>query len=328
MTRRRILVTGASGCVGHYVIETLAARADLDIVALVRDRRRLALPAEMLARVTILERDLCSGIETVLEGIGRIDDAVLIAAAWGGEEAWAVNLHGSVDLAEKLIDQGCTRIVYFATASVLESDLTTSSAAREYGTDYIRSKAHLVDAMERFASRADIIGLFPTLVLGGKELWPWSHFARLLKQAARWARLAGFFRVDGRLHFIHAEDIANIISRLLLQSVNAAGNARRFVLGQPVITVNEFVNQYCDALGVRRVGLLPITDGVAEALIRIFRIKLSNWDRHCMVNRDQYYPSAVCAASFDADDAFPDLTRVLIHLEIAPARDEAMAEAR
>ena len=46
---------------------------------------------------------------------------------------------------------------------------------------------------------------------------------------------------------------------------------------------------------------------MAEALIKLFRIQLSPWDRYCMEHPDQSYPAAVNPAAFGLPVVMPDL---------------------
>ena len=190
----RILITGASGCVGQYLVEELLSNPEHELVLFLRDRRRLPLPDNALARVTFVECDLRDAARQT-DRLNGIDAAVLLATAWGGEETFDVTVKANVALTDELIARNCRHILYFATASVLESDGTISETARTIGTDYIRAKSQLVEALETRKDRVHLSGLFPTLVMGGRieaPKKPESHFAKLIKEIARWMWLGRF----------------------------------------------------------------------------------------------------------------------------------------
>jgi len=319
MTRKRILITGASGCVGHYLVEDLLRNSEHELVLVLRDPAKLQLNVAGNERVRIIPADM-TDVGSYAGNLGRIDAALLVAAAWGGNEAFAVNYTANLALADALIEQGCPRILYFSSASVLQAEGLMLPEAKLLGSDYIRSKYDLVEAMEKRAEGADIVGLFPTLVLGGDPDKPVSHFARLLRQAAPWAWLAKLLRADGKFHFIHARDIA-IVARKLIDADFPAGIPQRIVLGNPAMTVNAFVDGFAAHIGARRAPFtVTLRDSFAEFLIRVFRIKLSPWDRYCMEHRDLSFRDARNPAAFGEAAFTPDLPSALDSIGVTRRR--------
>ena len=132
--------------------------------------------------LSIVEADLAAP-ETVLQELSDVDTAVLAATAWGGADTFAVNVDANVKIARYLAEKGGRKIVYLSTASILDRRLDLLDGARIFGTEYIRSKRQMVEELESVSEEIDILGLFPTLVLGGDETKPYSHFARLLAKA-------------------------------------------------------------------------------------------------------------------------------------------------
>ena len=105
-----VLVTGATGCVGHYVTRALVERTDHDLLLLVRDPAKLHLPAS--PRVRILRGDL-HGAAAVPPLPARITSAVHLAAAWGPEDAArAVNVDGTLNTFRAATAAGAGRFVY------------------------------------------------------------------------------------------------------------------------------------------------------------------------------------------------------------------------
>ncbi|MCR9136008.1 MAG: NAD(P)-dependent oxidoreductase [Alphaproteobacteria bacterium] len=305
----RILITGASGCVGQYVVEELLNNTTHDLVLLIRDRRKLPLPPEAVSRVEIVEGDLrdANRNKPALDGV---DVAILLATAWGGEETFEITVDANVTLVDSLIALGCNRILYFATASVLTPQGILSDTARNLGTDYIRAKWSLVCELEMRAEKAHVIGLFPTLVLGGRVTHPakpLSHFARLLIQIAPWMKVGRFFSAPGRFHVIHARDIASMVRHLCDQREITSDGGQRLVLGNPARTVDQLLVEFCRHSGRTVRPLITITPRLADLLIRMFRIQLSPWDRYCMEHPDQSYADAKCPASFDLKGHAPNL---------------------
>ncbi len=306
----RILVTGASGCVGRSLVDALLAGGH-ELVLCVRTAGRLPEAVRRDPRVEVIEADLRE-LAARPGTFGGVEAAVLVATAWGGPDTAAITRDANAALADRLLDEGCRHVLYFATASVLRGDGSLLPEAEALGTDYIRAKAGLVRAMEERAGRGRITGLFPTLVLGGRlgagpEGAPPSHLARLLVEARRWRDLARMlsFRA-GKFHLIHAEDIAAVVRHLVERGAGGPG-AERIVLGNPAMTVDEVLAEASRAWGRRYLGWVRVTPRRAEWLIRTFRIRLAPWDRWCLENPDQSFPGAVWPPSLGLEPVMPDL---------------------
>lgn len=302
-----ILVTGATGCVGTYLVQRLLQTGDSDLLLVVRNPAALPQDVRQNPRVTVHRADFADpGLEW--PDLSGVKAAILVATAWGGADAARVIRDANLALSDRLIAAGCGRILYFSTASVLDRNLDMLDVARDHGTEYIRGKHALTEAMETRADRAEVIGIFPTLVVGGAEDGPapLSHFARLMHQLRRWVWLVRFLQLDAKLHIVHAADIATVVAHLA-QAAPGAPGVQRLVLGNPANSVDDLVRGFAAYLGLRRWPLITLTPGLAELVIRVFRIQLSPWDRYCMEHPDQSYPQAVGPAQYQLPVVMPDL---------------------
>ncbi|PSB57675.1 epimerase, partial [Chroococcidiopsis cubana CCALA 043] len=72
----RILVTGASGCIGHYISEILIQETDYELYLLVRNPQKLQVDITRPG-VKILQGDLAN-IEQFADLLKTIDIAVLV----------------------------------------------------------------------------------------------------------------------------------------------------------------------------------------------------------------------------------------------------------
>lgn len=318
-----ILVTGATGCVGRYLIDALLAQTGDELLLLLRNPA--ALPAHLHShpRIRFRLHDMARDVPP-LDDLPPIRAAILVATAWGGPDAVQVIRDANLAIADLLIATGCPRILYFSTASVLDRDGALLEVARDQGTDYIRGKFALTEAMESRATQTGIIGLFPTLVIGGSAdgSVPMSHFARLLHQIRPWAWLARFLDASAKLHIIHAADIARICAHLAVQpALPTPPTPQRLVLGNPASTLDALVRAYLAHTGHRRRALIRLRPGLAEALIWLFRIRLSPWDRHCMRHPDQSYSSALNPADFGLPVQMPGLTVGLVQIGLRGRRN-------
>ena len=286
---QRILITGASGCVGQHIAHLLLAETDAELLLLLRDPAKLtAVPADH-PRITLLVGDLRQ-LDRHAGAIATATRVVHTATAWGDpERAMAVNVVAVKQLLAFTSPEWLEQVIYFSTASVLDRDLRLLSEAFSEGTEYIQTKALCLQQLEEHPLADRIVAIFPTLVFGGRVdgggPYPTSYLTAGLEQACQWLWLAKWLRVDASFHFIHAADIARVCLHLLSQPQGpnpeaGQGRVRRLVLAQPAVSVNATVRR----LGRWRGCWLPpfgleIRSALVETLIRLLRLEVTPWDR-------------------------------------------------
>jgi nucleoside-diphosphate-sugar epimerase len=81
--RKRILITGATGCVGQYLVDEMLAETQHDLVLVIRNRAKLPAAVAASGRVEIIEADVAD-VDGYADRLGKIDVALLVAACWGG----------------------------------------------------------------------------------------------------------------------------------------------------------------------------------------------------------------------------------------------------
>lgn len=312
----RILVTGASGVIGHYIVETLLRETRHRLVLLVRDPSRLPPAMAGNGRVQILVADLraLAGHE---ETIRRCTSAVLAAANWDdGPSSDAVNVDATLSIMEILRESACRRVIYFSTASILDSSGEVSRAAGEIGTPYVRSKHRMREILDQRDDLPPTAILYPTLVLAGDLTRPRSHVAHLLAELVKRRQLLRWFSVDASVHFTHAVDVAQVVSALL--ECAPAALPRHVILGGPALRVDDAVDALLAHQGLTRIARVPLSASLARALVALFRVKLAAWDRHCLAVRHFTYRDAVGPRSFGRRASFEDLGVALTSLLASP----------
>jgi nucleoside-diphosphate-sugar epimerase len=292
---QRILITGASGCVGQHIADLLLRESNAELLLLLRDPTKLkAVPADH-PRITLLVGDL----RDLTAHAGAIASATRIvhtATAWGDpERAMAVNVVAVKQLLAFTSPEWLEQVIVFSTASVLDRQLQLLPEALSEGTEYIQTKALCLQQLEEHPLADRIVAIFPTLVFGGtvdgSGPFPTSYLTAGLAEACKWLWLAKWLRVDASFHFIHAADIARVCLYLLgtPQEPNpepGQGRVRRLVLGQPALSVNDTVRQLLRWRG----GWLPplgvaIRPWLVEALIKLLRLEITPWDRFSIRQR-------------------------------------------
>ena len=298
MNSKKIFITGATGCIGHYIVETLIQQTKHELYLLVRNRDRLKIDCQARPGIHILESDLRE-IERWAEIIKTTNVAILAATAWGGSrEVFDINVVKTIKLLKLLNPEVCEHVVYFSTASVLDRHNQLLKQAGQFGTDYIRSKYEVLCQLSRLRGLPPITAVFPTLVLGGDGVKPYSHLSSGLPEIVKHINLMRWLRADGSFHFIHAADIARVVRYLADNPPSASGGLRKLVLGNSPVTVNQAIKEVCKYLNKLNLFGFPLWPWLVEVLILLFQIKMAPWDRFCLEYRHFTYENAVNPATF------------------------------
>ena len=319
-TPARILITGASGCVGQYTTSWLLENSNAELLLWLRDPSKLtAVPADH-PRIKLLVGDLrdTDRFATELASVNRV---IHTATAWGDpERAQQVNVVAVKRMLSLLNPSLIEQITYFSTASILDRNLQPLKEALAYGTEYIQTKAQCLKDLEEHPLAEKIVAVFPTLVFGGRvdgnSPFPTSYLTEGLAEASRWLWLARFLRADASFHFIHAADIAAICGHLATTPHQrnpepGQGPVRRIVMGQPAISVNNTVASLCRWRGLRRTPGVPLWPWLIETLIRVLPIEVNAWDRFSIRQRHFIHHPVTQPERFGAKSHAANLEAVL-----------------
>lgn len=318
MNPKRIFLTGASGCIGHYIAEALIQETDHELYLLVRNPEKLGFDYQARPGITILQGDL-RHIERFGNLLKTMDAAILAATAWGGsQESFDINVIKTIRLMELLDPTVLGQVIYFSTASVLNRENQLLKEAGQLGTEYIRSKYDCLGRLSKLAIAPKITTLFPTLVLGGDANKPYSHLSSGITDVVKWVDVIRWFKADGSFHFIHARDIAQVVRYLidhplthnLTEEVNALPS-NRLVLGNQPLTVNQAVEEVCAYLGKKIYFRVPLSLWLANFFIVLFRIQMAAWDRFCLNYRHFTYQNPVNPGTFGLPTYCATFTDVL-----------------
>lgn len=282
----RVFLTGATGCVGSYVLARLLERPDTEVIALARRPD----PTKQHPRLTWLTGDLGAIDETVESAAAGAAWIVHVATSWGDPGAEAVNVGAAEAWCRVLERSPGTRLMAFSTASVVGPDLALVEAAETAGTSYIRTKARACEVLRGSAHAGRIWTLYPTIVFGGDgEAHPMTYVTKDLPRYRKYGKLARRLRATGALHFIHAEDIA----RLVVHWLDVPPDDRHLVLGNRAHSMNEVLDGLAAWSGApaRPARLRLALDGALDGLGVLLRPWMTAWDRHCLATRGHRYPA-------------------------------------
>lgn len=306
----RIFITGATGCIGQYVVEALLRDSPHELILAVRDPARVRLPREGRDRVRLVVGDLRE-TDRWDDAAREADSAILIATSWtAGDEAHAVNVDATTALLTRFDPARCERVIYFSTASILDGNGQLLAAAETLGTPYIRSKFRMRRVLDARADLPPLVILYPTLVLGGDATHALSHVSRLLAEAVRHRRWLRWVAGDASFHTIHASDIAQIVCALVAEPP-ARNDLREHILGNAPITLDESIDALLAHVGSTRAARISLSPLLTSVLVPLFRVRLTPWDRYCLARRHFTYRHVVGAAAFGRTPTFPTLGAAL-----------------
>ncbi|MDX2241153.1 MAG: NAD(P)-dependent oxidoreductase [Leptolyngbyaceae cyanobacterium bins.302] len=298
MSPKRIFVTGASGCVGHYLVETLIQETDHDLFLLVRNPGKLKVDCNARPGITVLQGNM-QDIEQFSDLLKTVDCAILTATAWGGpQEVFDVNVVKTLRLLNLLDPAVCQQVFYFSTASILDRNNQPLKEAGEIGTDYVRSKYVCHRQIAKLAIAPNVITLFPTLLLGGDSQKPWSHVSEGIAKEFKWLNLLRFFSIDAAFHYIHSKDVAEVV-RYLVEHPLPDDIPREIVLGNAAITANQAIEDACAYLNKRIYFRIPLTQRLLDFIFGLLRIKMEAWDRFAVQYRHFVHKNPVTPSTFD-----------------------------
>lgn len=107
MTSKRIFVTGASGCIGHYIVDQLIRQTNHDLFLLVRNPAKLKFDVNHRSGIQIIEGDVRE-IDRFGDLLSTIDTAILTATSWGdAEETYNINVTKTLELLTFLNPDRC-----------------------------------------------------------------------------------------------------------------------------------------------------------------------------------------------------------------------------
>ena len=319
---KRIFITGASGCIGHYIVESLLQDTDCHLYLLVRNTDKLQFAWQNNEQITVLPGSLENIEEYSDLLLKEINVAILAATSWGGTaQSYDINVVKTLALIDMLNPNICEQVLYFSTASILDRNNNLLFPASEFGTDYIRTKYQCFSQLSKTKVSDRIIALFPTLVFGGDSNKPFSHLSAGFSEVIKWLDLIRWIKTDGSFHFIHGRDIATVITYLVRHPTIAQNSnyysdrssllVKRLVLGNEAITVNDAIVQICNYFNKKVYFGVSLYPWLTNLLIKLFRIQMDSWSYFSLNYRHFTYREPVTPASFGLSNYVSDINDLL-----------------
>lgn len=273
----RILVTGAYGFLGKYVIEELVSHG-YDVLAFGRDEQKMkALKRE---RVDIFIGDFCNkeAVIKATEGVDAVIHCGALSTIWGKREDFInANVRGTMNLVEGCLQHQVKRFVYVSSPSIYackanrldikETDVDESNTLNFY----IESKI-LAEQQIKATANLDWVIVRPRGLFGVGDP---SIVPRLIRANAK-IGIPLFNNGRNIVDMTCVENVAYAL-RLCLESPNAVGNIYNITNGEPK-PFKEILETLFNSLGVQpnylklNSEVLYALSCLIERLYKIFRI--------------------------------------------------------
>ncbi|GBF80503.1 NAD-dependent epimerase/dehydratase family protein [Aphanothece sacrum] len=294
---KRIFITGSSGCIGHYMAEALIQETDHELYFLVRNPDKLQFNYLSRPNVHLITGEL-QNIEKFSDLLKTVNIAILAATSWGGiTESYEINVIKTLQLMNLLDPQVCEQIIYFSTASILDQQNKPLPEAGELGTNYIRTKYQCYMQLQDLPIYQKVTTVFPTLVFGGEANKPYSHLSGGFGDVIKWIDLIRWFKADGSFHYVHAKDIAKVV-QYLVDNPLAESENKNLVLGNKRITIDQAIQEICNYLNKRIYLSIILSIPLINFFIKVFKLKMEDWDYFSINYRHFCYQNPVTPATF------------------------------
>jgi nucleoside-diphosphate-sugar epimerase len=227
----KILITGASGFIGSFIVEEALKRGFETWAAMRKSSSKAYLQDE---RIHFIELNLSSKDQLVEQLRGKDFDYVVHAAGvtkcLNKADFRRINTEGTKNLADALIElqMPLKRFVFVSSLSVFGAikenmpyDEIRETDTPQPNTEYGRSKLEAEKYLDSIASRIPIIMLRPTGVYGPREK-DYFLMAKSIKQHTDFA--VGYQRQD--ITFVYVTDVVQAI----FLALKRGENGRRFFL--------------------------------------------------------------------------------------------------
>ena len=272
----KVLVTGATGKVGHAVAHALVARGD-EVRALVRDpsRAKSVLPAGVEA----VRGDVTDppSVVAAVQGCELVFNAMGIPEQWLTDESnfERVNALGTKTVADAARASGVRRLIHTSTEDVFHAEPgggfdETKVADYPKGTAYERSKQHAEELALAARDGLEVVVVNPSGVYGPGPSATASFDKNLFEPLVK-KRLPAL--VPGGFGIVFSEGVA----RGQLLAADKGRDGERYILCDRHVTLRELAETVVRVAGRGRVPPtlpLPLARGLAsggEALSRVIR---------------------------------------------------------
>jgi nucleoside-diphosphate-sugar epimerase len=243
----RILVTGAGGFIGGWVVENLCLNGFRNVRGAVRRWSTAARIGRFPAEIVLCDLVNPEHVKTAMKDID-----VVIHCAYGSRES---TVKGTELLLEAARQQNIKRFVHLSTIDVyggIEGEVSEDAPLLPTGSEYGDSKIEAEKLCWHYATGLPVVILRPTIVYGPHcKLWITKFAERL--SSGKW----GIFKEvgDGTCNLVYVQDLVRAIF-CAADSDKAVGQAFN-INGGDMITWNEYFIRFNESLHLPPLREIP-----------------------------------------------------------------------
>jgi len=251
----KILITGATGFLGRFLVDELIAGGYTDLTALARNTSNVSPLKDK--KVEIIYADITD--RPSLDSVRGNWDVIFHCAGFVGNDAQTlerINVIGTENICRFALERGVKKFLY--TSSVAVNSGNTEIPLREdlpykptnkYGVSKMEAEKIAVGFREK---GLPMLILRPCMVYGEGE----PHQMPLLAKIARFRLfIIPYFAADVRLHLVSVRNVAACFVRCM-EDPRAEGEIFN-IADEEVLTVRQLFEIASKALGVNRPLILP-----------------------------------------------------------------------
>jgi nucleoside-diphosphate-sugar epimerase len=255
-----VLVTGAAGSVGRYVLEELL-KSDYKIVA--TDKREInSLESSENVEIKIGDLKSLHFLEEIVQGVDHIiHTAADIDINLRGRMTFDINFEATKNLFERATKAGVKRFIHLSTASVYQSSpfLITEEMPLEPGNDYERAKLKAEEFLR--SQPKDSLPIWtilrPSLIYGPRGRRLAATFLCIPPIFRYFSPLVPGLRGGPRSNFVHALDVAR--AAVFMLSKPESYRQIYNVADRDPLSLGDRLSIVIDSYGLRKGPRLPFS---------------------------------------------------------------------
>lgn len=264
-----ILVTGATGMVGSYLLRYLIHQGFTNIRAMKRATSPMDLVQPVVDQVEWIECDLLDviGLEEVLQGMDLVYHCAALISFKKSEisKMMAINKEGTANLVNVALHVGIKKMVYVSSIAAigrpkdqLVIDENTKWESSPFNSNYGISKYLAEQEVWRGSAEGLNVAIVnPAMIIGGGF---WDRGPLKMLELVR--KEHGFYPM-GANGFVDVRDVC----RFMIHLMNSDISEQRYVLSAGSIPYQSFLSQIASTLGAK-IPTRPIRKWIGEVAWR------------------------------------------------------------
>ena len=236
----RVLVTGASGFIGTYLVHELIDHG-YEVTALTRKKQEI----HPKAKVVIGDITEPSTIESYFQDVDAVFHNAAYAMDWGKKDRfYQANVDGTRHVAQACIDHGIKRLIYTSSAGVYgfpsNDELISEDSEKNPLNHYQRTKLLGEQVLDEYPDLS-VSSIRPPMVFGANAPALKIVFSNLQKQ-----KFVYIGSGDQQISIAHPADVARLMRIILEKDVNASVyNVVSFIT-----PIKSFIDTIADLCGL------------------------------------------------------------------------------